>query len=441
MASMEISANANKLLNTYFITPVMSINSSIVRLNKSVGNLNTSVSNINNYVSLLNNDSIEAVQLLNELFIKPVTDISNNMLTDYNLLDSSINNANLSITRLNSSVSNLSVYVTNFNTSVNVSFTDVNSSIAQIKSTATSLNTTISNLSVYVTNFNTSVNASFTDVNLSIAGISSTASTLNTTVSNLSVYVTNFNSSVNTSFTDVNLSIAGIRSTASTLNTTVSNLSVYVTNFNSSVNTSFTIINYPNPNFSNVSIGGSGVLFTNAIQSLTASANVNLFSNTTGIINCGSTTSTVNIGSTGGNASLVVFGRVTATTFNSTSDYRLKENIEYNVSLDITRLKPCYYNFVNDKEPKIGFIAHEVQEIIPEAVIGVKDCVDHDLIVPQRIDYNVITAASIHTIQHLIKIIADLENRIENIETNYSQILKVNEHLLKQINDLKSNIL
>jgi hypothetical protein len=131
---------------------------------------------------------------------------------------------------------------------------------------------------------------------------------------------------------------------------------------------------------------------------------------------------------------------VTATTFNATSDYRLKENIDYNVSLDITRLKPCYYNFINNPEQKIGFIAHEVQEIIPEAVIGIKDCVDHDSIVAQRIDYNIITAASIHTIQNLMKHVTKLENHIENIESNYSNILKVIEQLLKENNDLKSSI-
>jgi hypothetical protein len=141
----------------------------------------------------------------------------------------------------------------------------------------------------------------------------------------------------------------------------------------------------------------------------------------------------------GGN--ITVPGNINGGTLTSTSDYRLKENIEYNVSLDITRLKPCYYNFINDKEHKIGFIAHEVQEIIPEAVIGLKDGIDHDSIVPQRIDYNVITAASIHSIQNLIKNVADLENRIGNIETNYTHILEVNEHLLKENNDLKSNII
>jgi hypothetical protein len=237
------------------------------------------------------------------------------------------------------------------------------------------------------------------------------------------------------SITNLNISVSKLNTSVSTLNTSISLFAynsieavqllnelfvIPVTILNASVlaNTSSLInINYPNPNFSNVSIGASGTLFTNTIQSLTSSANVNLFNNNTGIINFGSNTATVKIGTSGSNASLFVFGRVTATTFNATSDYRLKENIDYNVSLDITRLKPCYYNFINNPEQKIGFIAHEVQEIIPEAVIGVKDCVDHDLIVPQRIDYNIINAASIHTIQNLIKIVADLENRIRILES------------------------
>jgi FtsZ-binding cell division protein ZapB len=245
-------------------------------------------------------------------------------------------------------------------------------------------------------------------------------------VLSLNASVTNLDSNV-TTFTNLSSVLANASS-------------IKILNASVLANTSTIInINYPNPNFSNVSIG-SGSLFTNSIQSLASSANVSIFTNTTGNINFGPNTANINIGSSGSNVSLTVFGRITAAIFNSTSDYRLKENIDYNVSLDITRLKPCYYNFINNSEQKIGFIAHEVQEIIPEAVIGIKDCVDHDLIVPQRIDYNIITAASIHTIQNLMKHVTKLENRIETIESNYSNILKVIDHLMKENNDLKTSI-
>ena len=68
-----------------------------------------------------------------------------------------------------------------------------------------------------------------------------------------------------------------------------------------------------------------------------------------------------------------------ATAYNTSSDYRLKENI---VSLTgaaerLKRLKPVRFSFkVDPKKTVDGFIAHEAQEVIPEAVTGVKDEVD-----------------------------------------------------------------
>ena len=67
----------------------------------------------------------------------------------------------------------------------------------------------------------------------------------------------------------------------------------------------------------------------------------------------------------------------TSTTYNTTSDYRLKENVT-DLSDAITRLKkitPRRFNFINDENKQLvdGFIAHEVSEAVPEAVSGTKD--------------------------------------------------------------------
>ena len=67
----------------------------------------------------------------------------------------------------------------------------------------------------------------------------------------------------------------------------------------------------------------------------------------------------------------------TSTTYNTTSDYRLKENIT-DLSDAITRLKkitPRRFNFISDENKQLvdGFIAHEVSEAVPEAVKGTKD--------------------------------------------------------------------
>ena len=70
-----------------------------------------------------------------------------------------------------------------------------------------------------------------------------------------------------------------------------------------------------------------------------------------------------------------------ATAYNTTSDYRLKENIiEMTGSVDrVKQLLPKRFNFKNDTENTVdGFLAHEAQAIVPESVTGTKDEVDAD---------------------------------------------------------------
>ena len=70
-----------------------------------------------------------------------------------------------------------------------------------------------------------------------------------------------------------------------------------------------------------------------------------------------------------------------ATAYNTTSDYRLKENVTP-VSDGITRLqqlKPSRFNFIADPGNTVdGFLAHEAQSVVPECATGTKDAVDDD---------------------------------------------------------------
>jgi hypothetical protein len=70
-----------------------------------------------------------------------------------------------------------------------------------------------------------------------------------------------------------------------------------------------------------------------------------------------------------------------ATAYTTSSDYRLKENVNP-VSDGITRLqqlKPSRFNFIADPDKTVdGFIAHEVQAVVPEAITGEKDAVDDE---------------------------------------------------------------
>ena len=70
----------------------------------------------------------------------------------------------------------------------------------------------------------------------------------------------------------------------------------------------------------------------------------------------------------------------TSTTYNTSSDYRLKENVT-NLTDALTRLKkvtPRRFSFIDDKDNQLidGFIAHEVSTAVPEAVTGTKDQVE-----------------------------------------------------------------
>lgn len=67
-----------------------------------------------------------------------------------------------------------------------------------------------------------------------------------------------------------------------------------------------------------------------------------------------------------------------ATTFSTSSDYRLKENVVYawDATTRLKQLKPARFNFIADANKTVdGFLAHEAQAVVPEAVTGTKDAV------------------------------------------------------------------
>ena len=66
-----------------------------------------------------------------------------------------------------------------------------------------------------------------------------------------------------------------------------------------------------------------------------------------------------------------------ATSFNTSSDYRLKENVNYtwDATTRLKQLKPARFNFIADDTNTLvdGFIAHEAATVVPESVTGTKD--------------------------------------------------------------------
>jgi hypothetical protein len=109
-----------------------------------------------------------------------------------------------------------------------------------------------------------------------------------------------------------------------------------------------------------------------------------------------------------------------ATSYNTSSDYRLKENVvEMEGAIDrVKLLQPKRFNFIATPEDTVdGFIAHEVSDIVPEAIHGVKDEVDEEgNPVYQGIDQSKLVPLLTKAIQEQQTIIDDLKARIETLE-------------------------
>ena len=159
--------------------------------------------------------------------------------------------------------------------------------------------------------------------------------------------------------------------------------------------------------FANVNAGAAGIVVGNAGG--TSTTNTILFTNSNGIVGGISTSGS-------------------ATSFNTSSDYRLKNTIApMTGALDkVALLKPCTYKWNVDGSDGQGFIAHELQEVIAGCVTGEKDAVetytDEDgneatRPVHQGIDTSFLVATLTAAIQEQQALITALTARITALET------------------------
>lgn len=109
------------------------------------------------------------------------------------------------------------------------------------------------------------------------------------------------------------------------------------------------------------------------------------------------------------------------TAFNTTSDYRLKDEIG---SIDdaverVKALRPIKFKYLADTEELVhdGFIAHEVQEVIPNAVFGEKDAVEDDgRVKAQQLDHSKLVPVLTSALQDALNKIDELEARLAKLE-------------------------
>jgi hypothetical protein len=139
----------------------------------------------------------------------------------------------------------------------------------------------------------------------------------------------------------------------------------------------------------------------------------------------------------GGGEKGSIVANTSSTSYNTSSDYRLKENVSYDfdATTRLKQLKPARFNFISDADTTVdGFLAHEVSDIVPEAITGEKDAMTTEEyeVTPAVLDENgnVITEAVMGTrevpdyqgidqsklVPLLVKTIQELEARITALE-------------------------
>ena len=115
-----------------------------------------------------------------------------------------------------------------------------------------------------------------------------------------------------------------------------------------------------------------------------------------------------------------------STSFNTSSDYRLKENVSdlTGATERLKQLQPKKFSWIDDKLDAAdteGFLAHEVQEIVPKSVAGDKDEMKEDKegnTVPryQSIDYSKLVPLLTASLQEAIAKIETLETKVAALE-------------------------
>jgi len=115
-----------------------------------------------------------------------------------------------------------------------------------------------------------------------------------------------------------------------------------------------------------------------------------------------------------------IFTNASSTTYSTTSDHRLKENVVgvTGASARVQQLNPVRFNFIADADATVdGFLAHEVQDVVPEAITGTRDEVDAEgNPVYQGIDQSKLVPLLTAALQEALTKIETLEARVAALE-------------------------
>ena len=114
-----------------------------------------------------------------------------------------------------------------------------------------------------------------------------------------------------------------------------------------------------------------------------------------------------------------IYASSSGASFNNNSDYRLKTDVQpmTGASARVQALKPVNFEWISDGTRTDGFIAHEAQAVVPEAVTGTKDAVDSDGNPDhQGIDQSKIVPLLTAALQEALTEISNLKARVTALE-------------------------
>ena len=141
-----------------------------------------------------------------------------------------------------------------------------------------------------------------------------------------------------------------------------------------------------------------------------SSNNVSIFEDTSDA--AGATFILFNKPSTFAMGSITRNGSASSVSYNTGSDYRLKEDLKDFNALDLVNDITAYdYKWKNTEQRDYGFVAHELKEVLPNVVVGEKDGE-----IMQGVDYSKLTPVLLKALQEQQEIINDLKSRIEQLE-------------------------
>ena len=206
----------------------------------------------------------------------------------------------------------------------------------------------------------------------------------------------------------------------------------------SSANLVFGIGNNGNTQVSNSSSNGGMTVYGSIIVyngNLTVSSGSITAGNGLTVSSGGLTVTSGGLTVSSGNIS-VNSGSVSATSFNATSDYRVKENV---VPLDsqytIDVLRPVHYYNTLSKREDIGFIAHEVEEYYPFMVTGEKDGSGN-----QTLNYSAIIPILVKEVRDFKQETQSLKDELKGLKSTVQSQYQKMEQMAREMQEMKRMI-